>query len=56
MYQVLKSDLVRVKRFGDAISLFASNKGMEPYHILDNYSWEKVVGSGLVIDLGGNRG
>lgn len=56
MYQVLESDPHRAKRFGEAMSLFASNKGMEPYHILDNYDWENVVGAGLVVDLGGNRG
>ena len=56
MYQVLESDPLRAKRFGEAMSLFASNKGMEPHHIVDNYDWEKVVCSGLVVDLGGNRG
>ena len=56
MYQVLESDPLRAKRFGEAMSLFASNKGMEPHHIVDNYDWDKVVGSGLVVDLGGNRG
>ena len=56
MYQVLESDPRRAKRFGEAMSLFASNKGMEPFHILDNYDWKNVVGSGLVVDLGGNRG
>ncbi|KAL6712852.1 hypothetical protein ACLMJK_009564 [Lecanora helva] len=56
MYQVLESDRSRAKRFGEAMSLFASNKGMEPHHILDNYDWETIVGSGLVVDLGGNRG
>ena len=29
---------------------------MEPHHILDNYDWEKIVGPGLVVDLGGGRG
>ena len=29
---------------------------MEPHHIVDNYDWEKVVGRGLVVDVGGNRG
>ena len=29
---------------------------MEPYHVADNYDWGKIVGHGLVIDLGGNRG
>ena len=47
---------MRAKRFGEAMSLFASNKGMEPHHILDNYDWETIAGSGLVVDLGGNRG
>lgn len=56
MYQVLESHPLRAKRFGEAMSLFASNKGMEPHYILDNYDWEKIVGSGLVVDLGGNRG
>ena len=56
MYQVLESDPLRAKRFGEAMSLFASNKGMEPRHILDDYEWEKIVGPGLVVDLGGNRG
>lgn len=54
MYQILETDPLRAKRFGEAMSLFASNKGMEPHHILDNYDWEKIVGSGLVVDLGGN--
>ena len=56
MYQVFESDPLRAKRFGEAMSLFASNKGMEPHHTLDNYEWDKVVGSGLVVDLGGNMG
>ena len=56
MYQVLESDPVRAKRFADAMSFFASNKGMEASHILDNYPWDSIVGSGLVVDLGGNRG
>lgn len=56
MYQVFESNPLRAKRFGEAMSLHASNKGMEPYHILDNYEWEEVVGNGLVVDLGGNRG
>ena len=56
MYQVLESDPRRAKRFGEAMSLFASTKGMEPFHILDNYDWKNVVGSGFVVDLGGNRG
>jgi len=56
MYQILESDPLRAKRFGEAMSLFASKKGMEPRHILDSYEWEKVVGSGLVVDLGGSRG
>lgn len=56
MYQILDPDPLRAKRFGEAMSLLASNKGMEPQHILDNYKWEEVVGSGLVVDLGGNRG
>lgn len=56
MYQVLESDPMRAKRFGEAMSLFASNKGMEPHHLVDNYDWESTVGSGLVIDLGGNKG
>ena len=38
------------------MSLFSSNKGMEPHHIIENYDWETIVGSGLVVDLGGNRG
>ena len=56
MYQVLESDPFRAKRFADAMSLFATNKGMEASHILENYPWDSVVGSGLVVDLGGNRG
>ena len=56
MYQVLESDPRRARRFGEAMSLFASTKGMEPFHTLHNYDWENVVGSGLVIDLGGNKG
>ena len=56
MYQILESEPRRAQRFSEAMSLFASKKGMEPRHILDGYEWEKIVGQGLVIDLGGNRG
>ena len=56
MYQLLESDPRRAKKFAEGMSFFASTKGMEPQHILDNYDWEGAVGSGLVVDLGGNRG
>ena len=56
MYQVLESEPDRAKRFAGAMSLIASSKGMEASHILDNYPWDSIVGSGLVVDLGGSRG
>jgi trans-aconitate methyltransferase len=55
MYQVLGSDQVRATRFADAMAVFASSRGFEVSHILENYNWNAVA-DGLVVDIGGSRG
>jgi precorrin-6B methylase 2 len=46
----------RQKRFGQAMRFFATRPGLEPEHVVEGYSWNKLPDGATVVDVGGSHG
>lgn len=55
MFDELSNYPEREKRYAAAMTWFSTGQGLEPYHIVEGFSWDSI-GSGIVVDIGGSHG
>ncbi|KAL8722853.1 MAG: hypothetical protein Q9225_000740 [Loekoesia sp. 1 TL-2023] len=55
IFEEIARDPLRAQRYADAMAWFNTGPGLEPSHVLDNYSWE-TIGPSTVVDVGGSYG
>jgi hypothetical protein len=55
MYEVLRDDPARAKRFADTMGIFTSGKGFETSHVIGGFDWQSL-GDAVVVDVGGSHG
>ena len=51
----LGKNLARAQRFADAMTLFSTDEGYSPRHLLENCAWANL-GKATVVDIGGSHG
>lgn len=56
MLDVISHDPLRAQRFAEAMSLFNTSSGIETKSLVENYDWQALSETAVVVDVGGSHG